>query len=185
VFHCLGFHVDVVGWNPENLGDFRLHLGKVRQQLGALREDIRVDVPDFVTLLADKVGSFAKELKTGHALEAIIGIRKHFADISQPARAEQRIRYRMTENIAVGMSDQAFFVGNFNPAQNERGRWSEPMEIETDANSKFHRVVFSSSRKARANVRSVGLVILMLRSDPRTIATAWFILSTRLDSSVP
>src|SRR5207244_4980633 len=124
-------------------------------------------------------------LQARDAFETRIGIRKHFADISQPACTQQGVRYCMAEDIPVGMSDQTLFVRNLNPAQNERGRRSEPMEIETDTNSKFHRVVFSSSRKARASVRSVGLVILMLRSDPRTIATAWFSLSTKLDSSVP
>jgi hypothetical protein len=84
-----------------------------------LSKDVRVDVADLVTLLSDEVGSFAQELQTRNAFEPIIRIWKHFTDISEPAGAEQCVRDRMAEHITIGVSDQPFFMRDFDTAQDQ------------------------------------------------------------------
>src|SRR5438477_112657 len=88
-FHGLCFDVYGVGRNTEDFGDSGLHLGKKREQLRPLRKNVRIDVPDLVAFLADVVCGLSQELQTRDALEAVIGIRKHLADISEPACAQQ------------------------------------------------------------------------------------------------
>src|SRR5881296_3404884 len=191
VENCLrfAFDVDVIGRNTEDFGDLRLHLRKIRQQLVALSEDVRIDVADFISFLPNEIGRTPQEFETRNPLVSIIGIRKHLTDIAETTGAKQGIGDGVTKDIAIGMSDETFFMGDLHPPQDQGRRWTQPMQIVTNTNSKFHCRAFasalSSSRKARARLRSEGRVILLFRSEPRTIATGCPSLSTRLDSSVP
>src|SRR5207245_11220203 len=89
VLHGFGLHVNVVSGDTEDLGDACLHLRKVRKQLRALGENVRIDVADFITFLSDEVGSLTKKFQTRNVLVAIAGIWKPCADIAGTAAAQQ------------------------------------------------------------------------------------------------
>ena len=63
----------------------------------------------------------SQELQARDALVAVVGVRKHFADVAESAGAQQRIRDGVTQHVAVGMSDQSFFVRNLDAAKNQSG----------------------------------------------------------------
>src|SRR3989304_6335270 len=119
MLHGFGFDVDVLGWNPEDFGNPGLHFGKVRQQLWPLRQDVRVDIADLVSLLSNKIGSLPQELQTRNTFETAVRVREHLSDITQATRAEQRVRDGMTQNISVRMSDQSLFMPDLDAAQNQ------------------------------------------------------------------
>ena len=56
-----------------------------------------------------------QEFQTRNSLIAIIGIRKHLTDIAETTGAKQGIRDGVTKDIAVGMSDETFFMGDLDP----------------------------------------------------------------------
>src|SRR5262245_38452953 len=68
MLHRLRLHMDVAGGNSKNLCDFRLHFRKVRQQFWTLGKNVRVDVADLVSLLADVFRGLTQELQAGNAL---------------------------------------------------------------------------------------------------------------------
>src|SRR5438093_1143377 len=65
----------------------------------------------------------------------------------------------------------SFFIGDLDAAEYEWCRRSQAMQVKADADAELQWADFSSSRKTRARVRSVGRVILIFRSEPRTMAT--------------
>src|SRR5262249_49279276 len=119
----------------------------------------------------------------------LICVWKHFTDIAEPACTQQGVGNGMAQNVAIGVADQAFFMRNLNTTKRQGQRWPKAMQVITDPDPEFQCAALSlpssSARKARASVRSLGRVILMFRSEPRTIATGSPSRSTRLDSSVP
>src|SRR5439155_21611011 len=64
--------------------------------------------------------------------------RKHFTDVAESACSKQCVGNRMAQDVAVGMSDESLFMRDFNTAKNERGGWSETMQVVADADAKFH-----------------------------------------------
>ncbi len=71
------------------------------EQLRALGENVRIDVADFITLFSNEIGSLTKKFQTRNALVPVVGVRKHFADITEAAGTKQSIGDGVAENIAI------------------------------------------------------------------------------------
>ena len=137
MFHRLRLDMNVIGSNAQCVGDFRLHYRKVWQQFGLLCQDVRIDITDLVSLLADEISGISQELQTRYAFEAVIRIRKHFTDIAEPTGAEQGIRNGMTEHISVGMSAQSVRMRQSDATDFEGNAWFEFVRIPAVAYANF------------------------------------------------
>src|SRR5262249_14849232 len=177
------------GRDAEDFREFRLHFWKVRQEFRTLREDIRIDIADLVPFLSNEICGLEQKLQTRDSFVPIVCVGKHFTDIAETTRSKQRIRDGVAQDVAIGVANQTLLMWNLDASEHQRRGRSQSMDVVANPDPEFQVVTcapaVSSARNARASVRSLGLVILMLRSDPRTIATAWPSRSTRLDSSVP
>ena len=170
--------IDAIDAALRALGHETERVGNVRALALRLSEDARWDL---VFNTAEGVRGFGREAQVPALLEAF-EIAYTFSD---PLVSALTLHKGMAKHVAIRMRDKAAVVRTLDPAKNQMGSGSEPMQIETDSHPKLHLAARSSRRKKPANARSSGRVILMLRSEPRITATGCPSRSTRLDSSVP
>ncbi len=93
------------------------------------------------------------EPDAGSAPPLRIGIREMLADVAEAGSAEQCIRQRMLQHIAVGVCQHAVRVRDTHAAQHHRIPGTEGMHVEATAGTHVHRG--RSSRQQRSGQRQV------------------------------
>jgi hypothetical protein len=66
----------------------------------------------------------------------LVAGRKPSAEIAETRRAEQRIRYRVRQNVGVGMSERPAFERNVDAAQHQRAAFDQRVRVETMAGAR-------------------------------------------------
>ena len=102
------------------------------------------------------------------------------SDIAQSQRAQQGVHNGVGEHVGVGVAQKTLFIRDIHPAQNEPTFLRQLMYVVAVADPHG-----ASSRKiASATARSMGVVILILRSSPGVRGTVAPSRSTAEESSV-
>ena len=105
--------------------------------------------------------------------------------------AENRVGDGVRENVGVGMPGESELRRNRDAAENQRTAGGDAVNVPAlpdtgMSDARRQRRAVSCSKNSRARSISLGRVILMLRSLPRTtLISTWSSRSTRLASSVP
>src|SRR3989442_8886573 len=118
-----------------------------------------------------------------YALPARIGVGEHAPEVAQGQRAQEGLAHGMGQDIGIRVALEPSLRRDGDAAQYEGAAVDERVEIEAEAAPRGgHRRL---PRSMRTVLRSSGVVILMFRARPSTMATRPPSRSTSIASSVP
>lgn len=112
----LGLERNLFSGNAEGASKSFAHFREMLAEFGFFENDDRIDILNHEVLPAKQFSSVFQEEQAVRAFPLRIRIRKQLADIAEPSRAKQRIAYRVSENVAVGMANRAFVKRKFDAA---------------------------------------------------------------------
>lgn len=147
-------------------------------QLRTLQNDCRVHVHDVKSGLRGEIARMTEELQAIAIFPSWIGVWEMHADIPCGNRPQDRVSEGVREDICVRVSGESKLRRNGDATENQRTAGGDAMNVPTlsdtsvsdatvsDARRQWRAV--SCSKKSRARSISLGRVILILRSLPRT-----------------
>ena len=154
----------------------------MRSDAGGLRDHGRVDVADDEAALARQVLGPLEEDGAVGAFPLGVRRRKVIPDRAVARRPEDRVRDRVHERVAVGMTLEPHAVRNDHAPEPELSGESERVRIEPQPHASRH--VRLRARIASASSRSSGVVIFRVNRETGTMATGSPSLSQSAASSV-
>ncbi len=107
----------------------------MRGHLWRLGDNGGVDVADLPALGLHDADHMAQQNAAVGALELRIGVGEVFADVTQRSRAKQGIAQGVQQHVAIGMGQEAVFVGDTHPAQGNEITVAETVHIVAVANT--------------------------------------------------
>ena len=79
------------------------------------------------------------------ALVGGIGVGKHLTDVAEGRRPQQRVGYRMTDGIPIGVTDAMHFRRDIDAAQAHRPALAETMRVVPDADAQRQRLAHAAT----------------------------------------
>jgi hypothetical protein len=88
----------------------------MRAELGPLADHDRIDMGDAQAALFEQPSRVFEESLARCTFPSGVGVREMRADVAQAGSSKQRISKRVAQDVAIGMSDRALLVRQFDPA---------------------------------------------------------------------
>jgi hypothetical protein len=110
------FHADRFGVYPHGVGQVHAHLVAIRGKAGRLGCNHGIDIAYLKATFSHQGSDLCQKPQGISARIAEVGIGEELADIARTDGAEQGIGNSMGQDVGIGMSEQALFMGNLDPA---------------------------------------------------------------------
>ena len=123
-FVRLALEIHPVAITIQQVRDVPNQFRLARRNLGPFADDGDVEVAQREAASVHPAGRFADELGRISSFVSRIGVGKQFADIGLAQRAQDRIRDRVVDRIAIGVADRTQRMVEPHAPQHKRPAWS-------------------------------------------------------------
>src|SRR5687767_13682213 len=118
--------------------DTLAHFFYVRAKFRYFQANYRININNPKSLFLHHSHGFGEKNKTVCIAPAFVLIGKMRADVAERERAQNRVRYRVSQSVGVGMPDRAEFRFDFYAAQIERSACFQAVNVISEADSEHN-----------------------------------------------